>query len=139
MLFRSTAASADGRLQGEPLSQNTSASFGADLDGVSAHLLSAARLDGTRTANGSVVDIDLHATALSGDDGLCAALGSLRAYFKNGGFAVHYNLLDPAVLKRAQASPEKYQNLQIRLCGWNVKFSSLSQKEQNEFIRRSER
>lgn len=134
-----TAASADGRLCSEPLSQNTSASFGSDVNGVSAHLLSVASLDGTKTPNGSIVDIDLHSTALSGEDGLRAALGSLRAYFKKGGFAVHYNVLDTATLRCAQECPEEYPNLQIRLCGWNVRFSSLSKKAQDEFIKRSEK
>ena len=40
-----TAASADGRHSGETLSQNTSASFGADKEGATAHLISAARID----------------------------------------------------------------------------------------------
>ena len=33
--------------------------------------------------------------------------------------------------------PEDYPNLQVRLCGWNVLFSSLSDKEKDEFISRS--
>ena len=33
---------------------------------------------------------------------------------------------------------EKYPNLQVRMCGWNVLFTHLSQKSQDEFIRRSE-
>ena len=43
------------------------------------------------------------------------------------------------VLKKAKASPKDYPNLQVRLCGWNVLFSSLSEKEQDEFIARSNR
>ena len=57
---------------------------------------------------------------------------------KNGGFAIQFNALNPAVLKKAQANPEKYQNLQIRLCGWNVYFVNLSRAEQDEFIKMSE-
>ena len=134
-----TVASADGRLEGEPLSQNTSASFGADIKGVSSHLLSVASLGGEKTPNGSIVDIDLHDGTLSGEDGLRAALGSLKAYFDNGGFAVHYNVLGTKRLIDAKECPEKHPNLQIRLCGWNVCFASLSEKEQNELIERSRR
>ena len=132
-----TAASADGRLAGEPLSQNTSASFGADRDGATAHLLSVASIDASKTPNGTIVDIDLHSSAVQGENGLNTLFSSLKTYFELGGFAVHYNVLDTAVLKDAKLNPDKYPNLQVRLCGWNVLFSSLSEKEKDEFIARS--
>jgi formate C-acetyltransferase len=51
-----------------------------------------------------------------------------------GGGSVHFNVLSPEVLRKAQAEPEKYRNLQIRLCGWNVRFVNLNKQEQDEFI-----
>ena len=132
-----TGASADGRLAGETLSQNTSASFGADKDGATAHLLSVAAIDASETPNGSIVDIDLHSSAVKGKNGIKAMVSTLKTYFGLGGFAVHYNVLDTEVLKDAKLNPEKYPNLQVRLCGWNVLFSSLSEKEKDEFIARS--
>lgn len=135
---KKTAASADGRLSGETISQNTSATFGADRGGVTAHLMSVAGIDTSNTPNGAIVDIDLHSTAVKDDAGLKAQVAALRTYFKRGGFAVHYNVLDTGVLKDAKLNPESYPNLQIRLCGWNARFVSLSEKEQDEFIERSE-
>ena len=132
-----TAASADGRRSGETLSQNTSASFGADKAGATAHLLSAARLDTSKTPNGAIVDIDLHSSAVRGQNGIHALVASLKTYFELGGFAVHYNVLDTNTLMDAKKNPEKYPTLQVRLCGWNVLFSSLSEKEKDEFISRS--
>ena len=136
---KKTAASADGRLSGETLSQNTSASFGADKEGATAHLISASRLDTSKTPNGAIVDIDLHASAVRGENGINALVTSLKTYFELGGFAVHYNVLDTNVLMDARQNPEKYPTLQVRLCGWNVLFSSLSKTEQDEFIARSMR
>jgi formate C-acetyltransferase len=49
---------------------------------------------------------------------------------------VHYNILDTEILKKAKKDPSAYPNLQVRLCGWNVLFSSLSEKEKDEFIAR---
>jgi formate C-acetyltransferase len=132
-----TAASADGRHRGETLSQNTSASFGADKEGATAHLISAARIDMSKTPNGAIVDIDLHSSAVRGENGITALLSSLKTYFELGGFAVHYNVLDTEVLMDAKKNPEKYPTLQVRLCGWNVLFSTLSEKEKDEFIARS--
>ena len=134
-----TAASADGRLAGEPLSQNTGASFGADKNGATAHFRSVTAIDASKTPNGSIVDIDLHSSAVSGDNGLAVLATTLATYFEMGGFAVHYNVLDKEILLAAKKNPEKYPGLQVRLCGWNVLFSSLSEREQDEFIARSSR
>jgi formate C-acetyltransferase len=136
-LGKKTAASADGRRSGETLSQNTSASFGADKEGATAHLISAARIDTVKTPNGAVVDIDLHSSAVRGENGITALVSSLKTYFELGGFAVQYNVLDTDVLLDAKKTPEKYPSLQVRLCGWNVLFSTLSEKEKDEFIARS--
>lgn len=132
-----TAASADGRHSGEVLSQNASASFGQDTEGATMHLLSASRLDTSNTPNGTIVDIDLHSSAVRGENGINALTTSLITFFELGGFAVHYNVLNTDVLNDAKLHPEKYPNLQVRLCGWNVLFSSLSEKEKDEFIARS--
>lgn len=134
---KKTAASADGRLCTDTLSQNTSASFGADKEGATAHLISVSRLDSSKTPNGAIVDIDLHSSAVRGQNGIEALAASLKTYFELGGFAVHYNVLDTDILKDAKQNPEKYPTLQVRLCGWNVLFSSLSEKEKDEFIARS--
>lgn len=131
------AASSDGRFAHETLSQNTSASFGMDKNGATAHLISVSEIDASNTPNGTIVDIDLHSSSVSGENGLRAMLSSLKTYFERGGFSVHYNVLDTEILKDAKKHPEKYPNLQVRLCGWNVLFSTLSEKEKDEFIARS--
>ena len=132
-----TAATPDGRRKGETLSQNSSATFGAVKNGATAHMLSAAVIDATDTPNASIVDIDLHASSVEGENGLEAMYTALMTFFRMGGFGVHYNVLDTEVLKKAKESPTDYPDLQVRLCGWNVLFSSLSEREKDEFIARS--
>ena len=41
-------------------------------------------------------------------------------------------------MKDAQAHPEKYRGLQIRVCGWNVRFTDMDRSEQDMYIRRAE-
>ena len=89
------------------------------------------------TANGSIVDLDLHASAVRGENGTTVLLSTLQTYLEKGGFAIHYNVLDTDTLLDARLHPENYPNLQVRLCGWNVKFTELSVQAQEEFIRRS--
>ena len=68
---------------------------------------------------------------------MAAFEGLLTAYMKKGGFSVHFNVLSPETLLSAQKEPEKYRNLQIRLCGWNVRFVDLDKYQQDEFIKQS--
>ena len=88
--------------------------------------------------NGAVLELVLHHSAVSGEDGIDAMLAILYTFAELGGFALQFNVLDPSVLRAAQADPEKYATLQVRLCGWNVYFTELSKLEQDEFIRQSE-
>jgi formate C-acetyltransferase len=134
-----TAASANGKKHGEMLSLNTGAAVGADRNGVTAHILSVCGCGGALTPNGSVLDLDLHTTAVAGEKGLAAMTATLETYEENGGFAVHYNVLDSAVLRDAQKHPENYPNLQVRLCGWNALFTSLGKQSQDDFIERAEK
>ena len=41
-------------------------------------------------------------------------------------------------LRDAQAHPDKYQDLQIRVCGWNVLWNDICKEEQDAFILQAE-
>ena len=131
-------ASPDGRKAKEPLSKNICAHTAQDKNGATAHILSALKHDYSLVPNGTVLDLALSHTAVKGDDGLKALKATLDVFMANGGFAIQYNVLNPATLKEAQCNPEQYKNLQVRLCGWNVLFNSLSKQEQDDFILQSE-
>lgn len=129
-----TAASADGRLNGEALSKNTSATTGQDKSGVTAYLNTLLKLNSTECVDGYVADVVLHNSAVKGEKGMLAFKSLLLAFIKNGGLTVHFNVLTPETLIKAQKEPEKYKNLQVRLCGWSVRFIDLTKFEQDEFI-----
>ncbi len=127
-------ASADGRLKGEAISKNLSPSPGMDKVGITGIINSATSFDHTLSPNGLVLDLTVHPTAAAGDEGLAVMSGVLKTYFKEGGFAVHFNVLSAEILKEAKKNPEKYKNLQVRLCGWNVYFADLDSKMQDNLI-----
>lgn len=131
-------ATPDGRYAGETISLNSGASFGGDREGATAHILSVTSLDATNAPTAMVLDLDLHSSAVKGTNGLDVMYATLKTYLDNGGFAVHYNVLNAEVLKDAQINPENYPNLQVRLCGWNVLFNRLYKEEQDEYIMRAE-
>ncbi len=132
-------ATPDGRLAGEPLSKNFCACIGKDKAGVTALVRSVAKIDYSKIPDGSVLDLVLHPSAVSGEDGLAAIHGLLKAYFRAGGQAIQFNVLHVDTLRKAQADPARYRNLQVRLCGWNVYFVDLSKLDQDEFINQAER
>ena len=132
-----TGATPDGRRSGEPLSKNLAASMGQDKNGVTAYLNSLLKLDGEQCPDGYVADVVLHCSAVKGEEGMTAFKSLLTTFMKKGGFSVHFNILNPETLLYAQKEPEKYQNLQIRLCGWNVRFVDLDKAQQDEFIKQS--
>ena len=131
-------ATPDGRHAGDPLSKNLCATVGMDRRGITALIRSVTAIDHASFPNGSVLDVVLHPSAVSGEDGICAFYGLLMTYFKRGGFAMHGNVFDAATLKEAQRDPERYKNLQVRVCGWNAYFVNLSRAEQDAFIKQAE-
>jgi len=133
-----TMATPDGRKAGEPLSKNLCAVTAMDKKGITALVHSVTKLDHSKFPNGSVLDFVLHPSAVAGEDGLTAFYGILMTYFKKGGLAMHGNVFNADDLKKAQKEPDKYKNLQVRVCGWNAYFVNLSKAEQDAFIRQAE-
>ena len=133
-----TASSANGRLYGEELSKNISASMGQNREGATAAILSATKIDATAFTRDAALDLGLLPSAVKGEDGLEAMYGLLMTFVKRGGHAMHINVFDADTLRNAQAHPEKYQDLQIRVCGWNVLWNNINKEEQDGFIRQAE-
>ncbi|MBO5670855.1 MAG: hypothetical protein J6S41_04835, partial [Clostridia bacterium] len=133
-LGKKTMATPDGRHFGDSNSKNLCASAAMDKKGITALIHSVSKIDQTDFPNGVVLDVVLHPSAVSGEDGLEAFCGILRTYFSMGGMALHGNVFDVNTLRAAQNEPEKYQTLQVRVCGWNAYFVNLSKEEQDAFI-----
>lgn len=133
-----TQASPNGRLLGEELSKNCSASMGQNREGATAAILSVTKLDATAFCGDAALDLGLLPSAVSGDDGLEAMFGLLMTFINRGGHALHINVFDAETLRDAQKNPDKYQDLQIRVCGWNVLWNNINKTEQDGFIRQAE-
>ena len=62
----------------------------------------------------------------------------LLADIANGGCGLNLNIQSVEELKDAQLHPEKYENLQVRVAGWNIRWNDIPKTEQDGFIRRLE-
>lgn len=133
-----TAATPDGRKKGDEESKNGSPVIGMDREGVTALIRSATALAPYTYPESFCVDILLHPSAVQGDEGLTAMYALVMTYLKNGGQSIQFNIFNSEMLRDAQKHPEKYKNLQVRVCGWNVLWNNLSKKEQDAYIKRAE-
>ncbi len=133
-----TGALPNGRMAGKPLTMNTGATPGRDKNGVTSLINSVTKINLKQFPNGTVLDIMLHPSATSGRDGIDMIIAIIRSHFAQGGMAIQFNIFDRAILRDAKTHPEKYANLQVRVCGWNVRFIDLAPDEQDIFITKSE-
>ncbi len=131
-------ATPDGRYKGDETSKNASPAPGADKNGVTALINSATEIDVSLCTTGFCLDVMLHPTAVEGEEGLAAFYAVLDTYMKKGGESIHFNIFNPETLRDAQKNPEKYENLQVRVCGWNTLWNNMNKKEQDAYILRAE-
>ncbi len=119
------------------MSKNASPSIGADRNGATALLASAIKLNPPSYTESFCIDVMLHPTAVQGQDGLVAMKSLLDVYLKNGGMSLQFNVFNADTLRDAQANPEKYENLQVRVSGWNVLWNNLPKEQQDAYIARA--
>ena len=130
-------ATADGRRAGEPLSEGVSPVQGADRSGPTAVLRSVAKIDHARTG-GTLLNQKLTPGLLDTEDGLSKFVNLVRSYFRMDGHHIQFNVVDADTLKAAQANPEKYRDLIVRVAGYSDYFCDLGRTLQDEIIARTE-
>jgi formate C-acetyltransferase len=133
-----TGALPYGRLAGEELSKNASAVPGVDKNGITALIESATKLSPSDYHESFCLDVMLHPSAVDGENGFNIFKGILMTYLKKGGQSIQFNIFNTETLREAQENPEKYKNLQVRVCGWNTLWNNMSKKEQDAYILRAE-
>ena len=134
-----TGATPDGRRAGEELSKNMAPAIGGDAEGITAVLKSwRGSVDPAFFPCGLVFDVMMHSSSVAGEKGLKVFRAICEEYFAAGGCGLNLNIQSVEELKDAQKHPEKYENLQVRVAGWNIRWNDIPKKEQDGFIRRLE-
>jgi formate C-acetyltransferase len=131
-----TGATPDGRKAWTPLSEGVSPVQGADRNGPTAAARSVAKMDHVRTG-GTLLNQKFTPQVLANDEGLDKLVSLVRGYFKLDGHHIQFNVVDVATLKAAQANPEQYRSLIVRVAGYSDYFCDLSKTLQDEIIART--
>jgi len=132
-----TGAMPDGRKAGESLSEGISPVQGADRKGPTAVLKSAAKIDHVRTG-GTLLNQKFTPQLLADEEGIHNLGHLVRSYFRMDAHHIQFNVVTADVLRDAQAHPEKYRDLIVRVAGYSDYFLDCSVDLQNEIIRRTE-
>ncbi|MDO4732198.1 MAG: glycyl radical protein [Bacillota bacterium] len=130
-------ATPDGRKAHVALSEGISPVQGADRKGPTAVIKSAAKLDQLRTG-GALLNQKFTPAVLEGEKGLENLKDLIRAYFLMDGHHIQFNVVNSDMLRDAQAHPENYNDLIVRVAGYSDYWNNLTDALQDEIILRTE-
>ena len=131
-----TGATADGRLAYKPLSEGISPVQGADRNGPTAVICSAAKIDHLKTG-GTLLNQKLNPDLFTSDKGKDVVLHLVRSYFRMDGHHIQFNVVTAKILREAQLHPENHKDLIVRVAGYSDYFNHLSEPLQEEIITRT--
>lgn len=135
---REVGATPDGRHAKKPLSDAASPMHGMDKNGPTAVVLSCSKPDYKKVACGTVVN-QKYSTGMFRDPEKRKKLAAMiRSYFELGGQEMQINSVSRSTLIDAQAHPENYENLVVRVSGFSAYYTLLGRAVQNDILSRTE-
>ncbi len=133
---RMTGASPDGRRAGFPLGDGSGPCQGREKNGPTASILSSTKWSHRELIGGVAVNMKFSKKTFTADS--CAKVAALiLTYLRRGGFEMQVNVVDRDTLLRAQAEPEAYRDLVVRIGGYSDYFVKLSPQMQAEVLLRT--
>lgn len=128
----------NGRKAGEPLADGMSPFSGYDTNGPTSIIKSVCKPDHIHTSDGNLLNIKLSPSIMNSAQDMDNFKALLKGEEALGGYHVQFNVLDNKELRKAQKTPEKYQDLIVRVAGYSAFFVQLHKNAQETIIGRTE-
>ena len=135
---RVLGATPDGRKGGEPSSEGVSPFVGTDTSTPLAAMRSTAKLNQEVHSGGTLLNLRLNPELVATKRGQANLGAMVQTLFSLGAFHVQFNCISSETLRDAQAHPENYKDLLVRVAGYSTQFVNLSKSMQDAIIARTE-
>jgi formate C-acetyltransferase len=100
-------------------------------------LRSVGKLDLKLASNGTLLNMKFLPDALEGRENLTTFVALLRAFSALEIPHVQFNVVSAETLREAQADPDAYRNLVVRVAGYSAYFTELDRALQDEIVERT--
>ena len=131
-------ASPDGRRKGEPFGTNYSPSLFAKIAGPLSVIKSFSKQHFENAINGGPLTLEFAESMFADEDSVKKIAMLVKSYVDMGGHQMQLNAVNTKVMKDAQANPDKYRQLVVRIWGWSAYFVELDKEYQDHVLRRQQ-
>ena len=131
-------ATADGRQTGTPLPANYAPSLNVKLSGPVSLIKSFTKPNLSSVINGGPLTIEFSESVFTQEESITKVAQLVQLFVLRGGHQLQLNTVNRDRLLDAQAHPENYRNLIVRVWGWSGYFVELDKCYQDHIIRRAE-
>jgi pyruvate formate-lyase/glycerol dehydratase family glycyl radical enzyme len=134
---KTVGALPDGRKAGEPLAYSLSAHQGRDVKGVTALLNTLARLPHDQAAGATASIVEIDPGLVAGPAGVERLAQTIETAVAMKVGQLQWNVTTVERLLQAQADPEHYGNIPVRVAGYSQMFKLVDRELQNHIIART--
>ena len=83
------------------------------------------------------MNIRINPSLIETDEGVDQLASIVEAYLELGGRELQINPISTEILKDAQAHPEKYPDLSVKVTGYSARFIDITKELQDDIIERT--